>query len=373
MPLPTKTFTGFVADMANALANGTTKVTNLRAGSVAYAFIRAVAANAIALQQMLVAWSNVTRLSTSFGNDVDTFVGDYGLTRLTAVATTMPLLLNRSITGVELDIPLGGIVQTAINGVQFTLIGDTNQPAYDPVRNLYVFGSTQNQIQVLIQALIPGSAGNVAPGTVTQMVAGLVGVNSVTNPLQGVNGADKESDSALKSRFVRYLRSLRTSNKDSIDAAVESVQPNLSYKTIQYQHFDGTAFPAGFTVVVDDGTGNASTPFLNAVYAAVDAVRAGGIEFEVHAPNNVTANVDVTVNVATGGNLPLTQANVTNAIKAYIQGLGVGVLVSYVDLGNVIQNTPGVFSYSGLLINGQTADLAISNTQLAIFGAVTYH
>lgn len=172
---------------------------------------------------------------------------------------------------------------------------------------------------------------------------------------------------------MRYLRSLRTSNNDSIKAAIESVQPNLSYQTIEYVHFDGTAFPAGFTVVVDDGTGNASIPFTNAVYSAVDSVRAGGIEFEVHKPNNVTANVDVTVNVATGGNLALTQANVKNALAAYIQGLGVGVAVSYVDVGNVIQNTPGVFSYSGLLINGQTADLAISNTQLAIFGAVTYH
>jgi uncharacterized phage protein gp47/JayE len=270
-------------------------------------------------------------------------------------------------------VPIGGIAQTPISQVQFQLVADaTGLSSWDPIRQLYYFAPGNNTIQVRVAAVIPGTAGNVAAGTVTQPVSGFQGVNTITNATNFVSGYDQETDAALKTRFQSFISSLATSDFAAVSAAIQGVQPNLTFKIIEYFHFTGTAFPAGFTVVVDDGTGNAGTTFLNAVYSAIDGTRALGAQFEVQRPTNVNVNVSATISVASGTSLSATQAAVSSALRAYINTLGVGVTCRYVNIGNVIQNVPGVFAYSGLTLNTLAADVTIANTQLAQIGTVTF-
>lgn len=374
MALQLSTFNQFVSGMATTLANSTKKVTNLQPGSAAFALLQAAAGLAISLQAKIAAVANMTRLGTSQGNDVDTYIGDFGMKRIPASFSTIPLQVNRNDTSGPLSIPLDGssVAQTNINGIQFSPTADVNQTAYDPVNNVYTFEEGVSEITVTMKCLTAGSIGNIGANSLQTIVSGFVGCSTINNTIGTNNGKDKETDPAAKARFPVYLGSLKTSNNDSIEEAVLGVQPNVTYQIIENKHFDGSAFVAGFCVVVDDGSGAPSTPFVTAVTSAVDASRAAGIEFEVHTPSVITANVSVHITVGPGGNLALTQAAVTAAITAYIKALGVGENVVYVNLADAIQNVAGVYAYTSLLINGGSSDIAIAQTQIAEPGTISY-
>lgn len=385
MPLQVYTFNALTTNMLTSIASQTTKITNFSPGSVILAIVQSFAGNSLLMQQLITQLAAITRLATSTGLDVDSFVGDFFMTRLPAVSATVNLTLTRTSSGIQLNVPLSvsNIVQTVQNRVQFILVADTSQASYDPVHNQYFFSPSQTSIHVTARAVVAGSAGNVGSGTITQVVAGFTGVNAVNNTLPSSGGADQESDAAVRARFPLYLASLKTSNLASVEAAVEGVQTGVTFKIIEYMAFNGPGFwnttiPAGvsalgyFTVVVDDGSGNAPLSFLRAVYNAVFATHAAGARFEIDRPNNVNANISLTVVPAAGTSLAVIQTAVTAAIVAYINGLGVGGSLSLAGLANVVQNVPGVFSYLNLEINGVASDLVIQDTQLARAGTVTY-
>jgi uncharacterized phage protein gp47/JayE len=373
MPLELSTFNDLVLIAQNALASAApNKITNLRSGSVAYALIQAAAGNTLAQEQLIAHIYATERLATSTGADVDSFVNDFGLTRLPAIPTTGSLTLTRTSGTSVLGVPLGSLVATNVTGIQFQIIADINQSAYNPITQQYQFGVGVTSITVTVQCTTPGSLGNIAANTLTVIVSGITGVTQINNAQQFVDGADAETDSALKVRFIAYIGSLATANIASIENAIISVQPNITYQLIEYLHFDGSAFVAGFTVVADDGTGLGNPPFLAAVQAAVEKVRAAGSQFEVHAPTNVTINVSCTVAVIAGTAPAVAQLNAQNAITAYIRSLGVGVNVSYSAIQNAATNAAGVFSITDLLVNGGETDVTILDTELAVTGTVTF-
>lgn len=375
MPLPTFTFAQCVTQMRNTVANSTTKLNNFTSGSIVYAMLQAIAGNAMGLQQLLVHVSNITRLATCTGTDIDSFVADYGLTRLPAVASlaqgATSLQLSRTTTGAVLNVLPGGIVQTQVNGVQYQVFGDTTQAAWNAADSVYQFGSSQSTILVSAVALVPGTGGNVLAGTLTQIVSGFAGVSSVTNPIDITNGNNGETDSALKIRFLKFISSLAKGTLNAVEEAIASVQAGLTYQVLDVEHFDLSPWPAGFTVVVDDGSGAISETLQNLVRSAVLAVKAAGIKFEVDAPINYTVNVTTTVVASAGYTHSSVASAVQAAVQAYINSLGVGNSVSYANLSNVIQSVQGVYSYASTQLNGVVGDVGVAVNQLARAGTIT--
>ncbi len=374
MPITIYTFNQLTTNMLTAIASQTTKITNFSPGSITLALVQSFAGNSLLLENLITQLAAVTRLSTSTGSDVDSFINDFGMTRLPATPAVVALTLTRTAIGVQLNVPLNvsNIVQTVQNQVQFAPVADTTQSSWDPINNQYFFNPSQFSITITANALVAGSAGNVAANTITQIVAGFSGVQTITNPLAAGSGVNQETDAQVRVRFPLYLASLKTANKASVEAAIESVQAGISYQIIEYFTFAGVPKLAYFTVVVDDGSGNAPQSFLNAVYAAVNATRAAGSQFEVDRPTDVSVAVSVTLVPAIGFSVSVVKASVTAALTAYINGLGVGANVPLGSVANVIQTTPGVFSYLNLLLNGASSDVAIAATQLARIGTVVY-
>jgi uncharacterized phage protein gp47/JayE len=372
MPLTPITFNSLVSQMGTSLTSNTPKVTNLTPGSVALAIIKSVAGVIISVQQLITYVYSVCRLATSTGPDVDSFINDYGMERLPAVPSSGSLTLTRNSTSGVLIVTVGSTAQTVINNTQFAVIADTGQPAWDPVDGYYKFNDGQGTIDVTVQAVVPGAASNVSANTITTMVSGFTGVNSITNQAAFANGEDAESDAAVKIRFPLYLASLKTASIPAVEGAILSVQAGLTYQISEYLHFDGiTAFPGGFTVIVDDGSGAPDSAFLAAVAAAVEAVHAAGVEFGVYAPVVVPINVSVYI-APSNVSQAVANAAVTQAIAVYIHSLGVGVSCSLVGVANAIQSVPQVYAYANLTLNGSEADVPIAINQLAQIGTVTF-
>lgn len=372
---PALTFDQFVTNFLNILQTSSPAINDSSVGSIPLAWAEATAGNDLALQSLAYHVYNMARLTTSTGTDVDTFVGDFGLTRAPASEATGFVTLTRNLTGSVLMIPAGAIVQTTIGGIQFQLIADPSNPSWNVGDNAYVFGIGIGSIAPTIQAIVAGSAGNVLVGTINQIVSGISGVNSVSNAAPTAGGSDEESDQALKTRFQLYIEGLAKATVSAVEAAIEGVQAGLTFQLMELEHFDGTPFIGGFTIVVDDGSGHIPGGTITAIIAAVNAVRAAGISFEVHAPTNITTNVSVSVTPASPFSSGAVAAAVTTSITQYIQKLGVGETVSFVGVANAIQNTQitnqnCVFAYTDLLINTVAGDLVIAWTQIAEVGTI---
>jgi len=156
-----------------------------------------------------------------------------------------------------------------------------------------------------------------------------------------------------------------------IGYAISSVQQGLNYTLTENQNYNGSTNVGYFYVVVDDGTGHPSTPLLNSVGSAIDAVRPMCSTFGVFAPTLETANVTMVLTTASGYNHASVVAAVTAALSATINALPLGTSLPYTQLASIAYDVPGVTNATGILLNSGTSDLTADNQHKILCGTLT--
>jgi hypothetical protein len=127
-----------VRRFAAAAQATTATVLDFTIGSVWRAMAEAVTSVGLWLQWLILLVLQTTRLSTSTGTDVDSFVGDWTLTRLPAVAATGTVTLSRySATQPALVLP-GVQIKTTDGSQIFTVTTDTTNAAWSATSLGYV-------------------------------------------------------------------------------------------------------------------------------------------------------------------------------------------------------------------------------------------
>lgn len=369
--LSLQTFTTMVEGMAASVQGASKKLLNLTVGSVLRAILEATASVGLWLQYLILLVLQATRLSTSTGADVDSFVNDFGLTRLAAVCATGEVTFSRLTTGQAAFIPLGATVMTADQTQSFAVMADTTNPAYTTTPTAgYNVGPLVNALTVPVQALNAGTGGNVLAGTIALISAALPGIDSVTNNNDFTNAADGETDAALKRRFQNYLSTLSKATLGAVDVAVMSVSSALTYAIATNQLVNGTYAPGSFVVVVDDGSGNTPSTTVTEVANAVDQVRALGTTAIVQAAAMIGAEISLTLDI-TAGSKPLAQNAVSVALTNFINALPVGATLSYLKLAQIaFDAVPSMSGISGLTLNGGTSDLVPTPFQVVRAAAI---
>jgi hypothetical protein len=168
----------------------------------------------------------------------------------------------------NVTIPAGTIVATN-GGIQF---------ATTVVAQLPQGSST---VTIPIQAVVPGAAGNVPPGSILQIVSGLTYPLFASNPAATAGGRDPENPVQTLARFTAAVAAIGLSTPVAIaNSAIGVFSPDgtesVLYSTL-YEPWiaagsgagSGTA---GWTLFLDNGAGTAS----NALIAAVTAKLNGG-------------------------------------------------------------------------------------------------
>lgn len=371
--LQTQTFDQLVEMEATAIQAGSGgTLIDFSVGSILLTFAQAVAMVALWLQGLILQLLTTTRAATSQGGDLDSWMADFGVTRLPALAAAGTVAFSRFTPTQAAVIPLGVVVQTADGTQQFLVIADDNQAAYNDDDAAYLVAAGVASVSATVQAVTPGLAGNVAAGAISALGQSISGVDGVSNPSAFVSGTAAESDAALRARFVNYLASLAKATKAAVGNAIASLQEGLTYTLIEDYTYAGAYQPGYFYVVVDDGSGSPPATLLALVSAAVDAVRACGTQFAVFAPVPITATMAVTVTATSGYTHPAVAASVQTAIQAYIVALPVGASLSWSRLYQVIYAaSPGVASVTTLTVNGGTSDLLVIPQQAVIAGPIT--
>lgn len=363
--LTLQNFTTMVEGMAAAVQGSSKKLLNLTVGSVLRAVLEATSSVGLWLQYLILLVLQATRLSTSTGTDVDSFVNDFGVTRLPAVSATGDVTFSRLTTGQAAFIPVGATVMTADQTQSFAVVADTTNPAYTATPNAgFNVGASVASVTVPVEAVTAGSGGNVLPGTIALISAAIPGIDSATNSAAFTNGADGETDAALKIRFQNYLSTLSKATLGAVEEAIESVQSNITYAIATNQLADGAYMPGTFVVVVDDGSGDTPAETITAVANAVDPVRALGTTAIVQAATLIPANISLTITVSSGAK-SVAQTAVGTAISSYVSALPVGATLSYLRLAQVAYDASEVVSgVSDLLLNGAMADLTPTTFQV---------
>lgn len=368
----TKSFTDLVTNMATAIQGGSSKLIDMTIGSILRAVVEAIAAVVLWLQALILQLLATTRAATSTGSDLDSWVGDYGLTRLPAKNATGNVTFSRFTPTLQAVVPIGAVVQTGDGSQRYAVVLDAANPAYSASLGGYVIPSATASVTVPVQSINAAAAANAAAGLISTLVQAIPGVDTVINALGFTNGADAETDAALRSRFVNYVASLSKATKGAVAYALTSMQQGVSYTFTECYNYDGTYHPAYFYVVVDDGSGAPSTAFLNAAYAAIDLVRPAGTWFGVFAPVVRTANVSMTLTTDPGYTHSDVVTAVQSALSAYLNTLTLGNSLPFTRLAQIAYDaTGGVVNVSAVTLNGGTADMAATNQQVIKPGTIT--
>src|SRR5690348_10764429 len=208
MPAPnTQSFDEIVSQEATAIQAQQPQLRNFNPGSILRAIIEAVAGVCMYLQNLIVAMYATARASTSNGPDLDSWMADFGLARLPAVAASGQVTFARFTPTNAATIPVGTQVESADGTQTFAVIADTTNVNYFPLQNAYVVGAGISSVAVTVQDTVAGSAGNVIAGALSVLASPIVGIDTVTNASPFGNGFDAETDAAFRVRFQNFLAS----------------------------------------------------------------------------------------------------------------------------------------------------------------------
>lgn len=356
--------------MASAIQAKAKVLVDFTVGSVTRAIVEATAQVVVWLEGLILFLLQTTRAATSSNADLDSWMLDYGLTRLAATSSTGQVTFSRFTPTYQAVVPVGTVIQTADGTQQFTVVADTSQSAYSASLGGYVIAAGVASANATVQAVNTGTVTNVLANTITTLTQAIQYVDTVTNAAAFTNAIDTETDTAFRARFVAYINSLSKATKAAITAAILSVKQGLVSTILENQTYAGVTQNGTFVVVVDDGSGSPPSSLLSSVSNAIDAVRPFTSTFYVYAPVVVSATVAMTITTASGYTHSTVTALVQTALLNYINTLPLGTSLTYSRLAQVAYDaSPGVTNVTGVTLNGGTSDLAA--TQLQVIKATT--
>jgi uncharacterized phage protein gp47/JayE len=370
MSINTQSLQAFITQFISAFAQQTGVTPVLGIGDPLEGLANATAANAMYLQFQAQQTVFFARLQTCFGPDVDSFCMQFNFPREGAQYASGQVTLAVPLPVVtQLVIPIGTIIQTTGSTVQYQLVADTGQAAYNVGLQAYVLASGgPTSITASVQALVPGSASNVQIGQLVNYGTSSYGFTSVTNLAPIINGADAEADAAYKARFEEYIQSLSKATYLAILVTCQTVFPDFTYTILNNTTPFNTIVPGWFTVIANNPGETVTSPQLAALLLAVQNVRAFTIECSVIAAIPVRPNINLNVSVLPNTVLSTVEAAVQTAIIGYVNSLPTNAKLYLSDLVNVAFSASTLITsveWSSVTINGQPVDF-----QPAIFHVV---
>ena len=362
MQLSLQNFSTLVNGMAATVQGACSSLIDLTVGSVLRAILEASASVALWLQYLLLQVLTMTRLATSIGPDADSWIQDFGMTRLPATFAVGEVTMSSfNPTSQAATVPNGATVRTSDGSQTFSVI---NGPYARPVGIATVV--------VSVQAIAPGPAGNVQGGTISLLGTAVSGIDTVSNSNAFTGGTAAETDAALRLRFVTYINTRSQATEQAIGYAIASVEQGLTYNIEENVAPDGTSAPGHINIIVDDGSGAPPASLLSEVAAAVDLVRPIGTLISVNPPALLVALISLTISVDPSETAAIVGAEAQAALATYINSLGVGQALRFSRLAGLCYDvSAGVTNVQNVLLNSGLVDVGGQAGTVVRAGAIT--
>lgn len=220
---------------------------------------------------------------------------------------------------------------------------------------------------VKVEAVTPGTIGNVTAQAISVIPMSIPGILSVSNAEPMQDGFEAETDEELRTRYLNHVRNPGTSgNVNHYYEWAMSVAGVGGAKVIPTWNGAGTVK----VIIVDTEYKAASTEIVTKVQAYIDTVRPMGAVVTVKTVEPTTINISIhpegTFNLDVFKEL----------VKAYFITLEQQVIkgnqtvkLSVAKIGSLALDA-GAIDYTGLLVNGRSESLTLGVDQLAVLGEV---
>ena len=219
-------------------------------------------------------------------------------------------------------------------------------------------------VDVPVQALEPGTAGNVSAQTVVSMAVAPMGIASCTNPQAFAGGADGEGDEELRARILDTFRRL----PNGANAAFYE-QGALSFDQVAAAAVIPKPRGLGSVdVIVSTLAGTPGEELLEQLQDYFEQRREIAVDVQVKAPTPVTVNVAVQVKAKGGWDKTQVLDQVEETLESWFDGKLLGQDVLLARLGSLIYGCDGVENYA---ISAPAADLAVDADELPVLGTLS--
>ena len=219
-------------------------------------------------------------------------------------------------------------------------------------------------VDVPVQALEPGTAGNVSAQTVVSMAVAPMGIASCTNPQAFAGGADGEGDEELRARILDTFRRL----PNGANAAFYE-QGALSFDQVAAAAVIPKPRGLGSVdVIVSTLAGTPGEELLEQLQDYFEQRREIAVDVQVKAPTPVTVNVAVQVKAKGGWDKTQVLDQVEETLESWFDGKLLGQDVLLARLGSLIYGCDGVENYA---VSAPAADLAVDAGELPVLGTLS--
>lgn len=231
---------------------------------------------------------------------------------------------------------------------------------------------------VLVQCDEPGAIGNVPASHIKFFPITLQGLTGVTNLFPVTNGYEAESDLELLTRYYERIQTPPTSgNKAHYKNWAKEVVGVGDAKIFPLWAGDNTVK----VVIINSNKAPADEALMAAVQSHIDPDITGigegaapiGAFCTVASAEGVTINISFYAVKDSAFTDQQRESLISNAITGYLKELAFkDSQVSYARIGAIILAAGGILDYSDLLLNGDTKNIHIGETEVPVLGAITF-
>lgn len=369
MAFQIKSFTAVAASMLNYMRGTTKKVTDFNIGGVVRTMLEAIA---IEIEELYQQYFNGLKeaipvsLYTSLGFNSLPALPAYGLLRVTV-----------SSSGSDVLIQAGTVFSMAGGATPYVSSADVTIPA----------GQTQAYVRVVAAAA--GVVGNILAGQSFSALPVPTHFVSATNLSAFTNGAEVETDSAKKVRFINYIQSLNRGTVAAINYGLSTVslvdsdgiqtERVASSSLIEPWLTDDTQPVSLVKAYIHNGVGSTSSALLaqaqNVIYGYYDALntpvpgwKAAGVKVQLFIATEQAINVAGVLTPAAGYDKPTLIQQAGQVLFAYLQSLPIGTAAIKSEMIKQVKEIQGVYN---IVFSAPSGDVAATEDVKLMPGTFT--
>lgn len=219
-------------------------------------------------------------------------------------------------------------------------------------------------VDVPARAVLAGEQGNVAAGTILNMVVAPTAVSACINPSAFSGGRNEEGDESLRQRVMEtYARLANGANAAYYKQTALSYADVVAAQVVPRSRGVGTV-----DVVVATQTGVPEQELLDEIQAHIQSMREIAVDVEVLPPQVVTMDIDLSIDVEEGYDAAQIAVQTEETLRGWFTGQRLGADVLRARLTSLVFGLEGV---ANCTVNQPEQDIFIGDTQLPMAGTVT--
>lgn len=230
---------------------------------------------------------------------------------------------------------------------------------------IYVVSAKLSDTEYEAECETDGDIGNQYSGTLMP-ISNISGINAELTDII-IQGADAESDAALRARFYQKVRLPATSgNAHNYEQWALEVPGVGAAKVFPLDSGPGTVT---IFVVDDDKVISEFLPTLVAEY--IETVRPIGATVTVSSPEGKTINASADVLLDGSKTIADVNSSFTVALETFLANTVFDTYrISYAKVGSLLLDIPGVEDFNNLLLNSTASNISVREKEVPVLGTV---